>query len=53
MSEKKLKPIVKKVVKVTVTPSGRTEHELTGEELEKWKIDHGYMEDKKNDNPTL
>lgn len=53
MTEKKINPIVKKVVKVTVTSSGRTEHELTGEELEKWKADHGYTEDKKNDNTTL
>ena len=50
---KKFKPIVRKVVKVTVTPSGRTEKELTGEELEEWKRNHGYTEDEKNDNSAV
>lgn len=48
-----LKPNVKKVVRITVTPTGRTERELTGEELEKWKIDHGYAEDNKDDNTAV
>lgn len=30
-----------RVVHVTVTPEGRTEHELTGKELEEWKKSHG------------
>jgi hypothetical protein len=39
---------IKKVVHVEVTPEGRTERELTGEELEQWKKDHGY--DSSDDN---
>ena len=38
-----------KVVHVEQGPNGRTERELTGEELEEWKKAHGYstdMEDK-------
>lgn len=35
-----VKPIIK-VVHVEVTPEGRTERELTGEELEEWKKSHG------------
>lgn len=31
-----------KVTKVEVTPQGRTERVLTGEELKQWKIDNGY-----------
>jgi hypothetical protein len=27
---------------VEVTPAGRVERELTGEELEQWKKEHGY-----------
>ena len=46
------KPTVKKVVKVTVTPSGRTERELTGAELEEWKKQHGYTEEK-DDNSAI
>lgn len=34
-----------KVVHVEVTPQGRTERELTGEELEEWKKAHGYTEE--------
>lgn len=49
---KKFKPIVRKVVKVTVTPAGRTERELSGEELEKWLKEHGYTEDK-DDNSAV
>ena len=30
-----------KVTHVEVTPEGRTERELTGEELEDWKKSHG------------
>lgn len=33
-------PIIK-VTHVEVTPEGRTERELTGEELEEWKKSHG------------
>ena len=33
-------PIIK-VTHVEVTPEGRTERELTGEELEDWKKSHG------------
>lgn len=33
---------VLRVKKVEVTPQGRTERFLTGEELKQWKIDHGY-----------
>ena len=35
-----IKPIIK-VIHVEVTPEGRTERELTGEELEDWKKSHG------------
>lgn len=35
-----IKPIIK-VTHVEVTPEGRTERELTGEELEEWKKSHG------------
>ncbi len=35
-----IKPIIK-VTHVEVTPEGRTERELTGEELEDWKKSHG------------
>lgn len=31
-----------KVTKVEVTPQGRTERVLTGEELKQWKIENGY-----------
>lgn len=31
-----------KVVHVEQGPNGRTERELTGEELEEWKKEHGY-----------
>ncbi len=44
---------IKKVVHVEVTPEGRTERELTGEELEQWKKEHGYVEtDKKTESDT-
>ena len=35
-----IKPIIK-VTHVEVTSEGRTERELTGEELEDWKKSHG------------
>lgn len=47
-----IKPRIKRVVQVTVTPAGRTERELTWEELEEWKRNHGYTEDK-DDNPAV
>lgn len=31
-----------RVIHVEVTRNGRTERELTGEELEQWKKEHGY-----------
>lgn len=34
-------PIFMKVTRVTVTPEGRTEQELTGKELEEWAKAHG------------
>lgn len=39
------KPRVIKVTHVEVTPQGRTERELTDEELEEWKKAHGYTEE--------
>ena len=42
-----------RVIHVEVTRSGRTERELTGEELEQWKKEHGYVEtDKKTESDT-
>lgn len=42
-----------KVVHVEQGPNGRTERELTGEELEQWKKEHGYVEtDKKTESDT-
>ncbi len=43
----KRKPRVIKVTHVEVTPQGRTERELTGEELEQWKKEHGYGDTEK------
>lgn len=40
-------PTVVKVKRVTVTPEGRTEHELTGKELEDWMEAHGYSQNTK------
>lgn len=41
------------VIHVEVTRNGRTERELTGEELEQWKKEHGYGEtDKKTESDT-
>lgn len=45
--------VIKRVVHVEVTPEGRTERELTDEELEQWKKDHGYGEtDNKTESDT-
>jgi len=42
-----------RVIHVEVTRNGRTERELTGEELEQWKKEHGYVEtDKKTESDT-
>lgn len=46
-----VKPIIK-VVHVEVTPEGRTERELTGEELEEWKKAHGIDTNKENQSDT-
>lgn len=40
--EKKRTPRVLKITHVEVTPQGRTERELTPEEVEQWKKEHGY-----------
>ena len=37
-----------KVVHVEVGPNGRTERELTGEELEQWKVEHGFITEKQD-----
>ena len=42
--KKKLIPVIRKVTHVEVTPQGRTERELTGDELEQWKKEHGYVD---------
>lgn len=39
------------VIHVEVTRNGRTERELTGEELEQWKKEHGYGETDKKTEP--
>ena len=44
-SETQTTPIIVKVTHVEVTPEGRTERELTGEELEDWKKAHGVKQD--------
>lgn len=44
-------PIIK-VTHVEVTPEGRTERELTGEELEEWKKAHGIDTNKENQSDT-
>lgn len=42
-----------RVIHVEVTRNGRTERELTGEELEQWKKEHGHGEtDKKTESDT-
>lgn len=41
-----------KVVHVEVTPQGRTERELAGEELEEWKKAHGYSTDTQTESDT-
>ncbi len=52
----KKKPIIHtrivKVKHVTVTPEGRTEHELTGKELEDWMKAHGYFKDTEAESET-
>ena len=48
----KTKPIIVKVTRVEVTPEGRTERELTGEELEEWKKAHGIDTNKENQSDT-
>lgn len=40
--EKKRTPRVLKITHIEVTPQGRTERELTPEEVEQWKKEHGY-----------
>jgi len=35
-------PKILKITRVVVTPQGRTERELTPEEVEQWKKEHGY-----------
>ncbi len=35
-------PKILKITRVEVTPQGRTERELTPEEVEQWKKEHGY-----------
>lgn len=37
-----MKPRILKITRVEVTPQGRTERELTPEEVEQWKKEHGY-----------
>lgn len=51
-SETQTTPIIMKVTHVEVTPEGRTERELTGEELEEWKKAHG-IETNKEDKPDI
>lgn len=44
---------VRKVVHVTITADGkRTEHELTPDELEKWKAENGYTTENKTESDT-
>lgn len=38
----KMSPKILKITRVEVTPQGRTERELTPEEVEQWKKEHGY-----------
>lgn len=45
------KPIIT-VTHVEVTPEGRTERVLTGEELEEWKKAHGIDTDTENQSDT-
>lgn len=35
-------PKILKITRVVVTPQDRTERELTPEEVEQWKKEHGY-----------
>lgn len=42
IEETKRSPIILKITRVEVTPQGRTERELTPEEVEQWKREHGY-----------
>lgn len=42
IEETKRSPIILKITRVEVTPQGRTERELTPEEVEQWKKEHGY-----------
>jgi hypothetical protein len=51
-SETQTTPIIMKVTHVEVTPEGRTERELTGEELEEWKKAHGIDTNKENQSDT-
>lgn len=37
-----MKPRILKITRVEVTPQGRTERELTPEEVEQWKKEHDY-----------
>ena len=41
-----------KVVHVEIGPEGKTERELTGEELEEWKKAHGYSTDTEDKSDT-
>lgn len=45
-------PTIVKVKRVTVTPEGRTEHELTGKELEEWMKANGYLKDTEAESET-
>ncbi|MBQ1573072.1 MAG: hypothetical protein IIZ78_18225 [Clostridiales bacterium] len=45
-------PTIVKVKRVTVTPEGRTEHELTGKELEDWMKENGYLKETKTGSDT-
>lgn len=55
-TEKESKPIITRptitVTHVEVTPEGRTERVLTGEELEEWKKAHGFNTDTENQSDT-
>lgn len=42
IEETKMSPKILKITRVEVTPQGRTERELTPEEVEQWKKEHGY-----------
>lgn len=45
-------PTIVKVKRVTVTPEGRTERELTGKELEDWMKANGYLKDTEAESET-